>query len=488
MDPKSLRTSGDFSDITISVNGVAFHLHKFPLITKSEYFKNAVENTSFIEIDSLDGGASTFEKVADFCYGKEFDITSSNVVYLNSAAKVLSMTGRNGLIERTEKYLDRVFREAKSYNKIIPAIVILAYASYLKNFEENDVFVTAYNTVMELWLRPVQSQIFGARSSSPLLNGARHNLLYDPQITRYLSFVPDKLLLKILRENYNTAPSYAAIATIVALNLQRKFQRLLHRKTPNHQSHSFEQQTSTLEGFGKHPFPDPTVKNSHSSIDEGNESGSPEKSNSSVETDELQMLLKDIDFVGEKEALVTSMDAILSALPQEAPLKFTVSVNWCKEALQLTDSCRKGGRCRTRILEITASLLECFTVEDFLTLSPCTIIEIFDAQKAGKLIDSVLRQANSDPSYRQREDELENGDIENEVQFTSPEPDMIRFSPSLANAVDKYLETAVRNGDLTLDLYLRILRPTLANDPRTSHGGIVHTLTELLHCVSSRVE
>ncbi|VDM02359.1 unnamed protein product [Schistocephalus solidus] len=136
-------------------------------------------------------------------------------------------------------------------------------------------------------------------------------------------------------------------------------------------------------------------------------------------------------------------------------------------------------------------LLERFTVEDFITLSPQTIIEIFEAQKAGQFIDSVLRQVNSEPSSRQRnrseggwenwQRQEENGDIEDDIQCTSPDSDVIRFSPSLAYAVDKYLERAVRNGDLTLDLYLRILRPTLSNDPRTSHSGIVHTLTELLN-------
>ncbi|BHF65183.1 hypothetical protein SprV_0200819200 [Sparganum proliferum] len=482
MDPKSLRISGDFSDITISVNRVEFHLHKFPLITKSEYFKNAVENASFIELDSLDGGASTFERVADFCYGKEFDITPSNVVYLNSAAKVLSMTGPDGLIERTEKYLDRIFREAKNYNRVVPAVVVLAYASTLDNFEKNEVFTTAYNIIMELWLQPSQSPIFGARSGSPVINGTRHIMPYEPKITRYLSFVPDKLLLKILRDNFNTTSCYAPIATIVALNLQRKFKHLLHAQNSKHQ------QASTPEGDKNNFVSGFAANDCHlSSDDEEHESDSSLKSTASVETGDLRLLLKDIEFIGNKDALVSSMDELLSALPQEAPLKYTVSVDWCKEALQLTDSRKKGGRCRTRILEITAMLLERFSVDDFITLSPYTIIEIFEAQKAGQLIDSVFRQVNSESSCRRRNAAWENsrrqeedGDFKDETQFTSPDADAIRFSPSLAYAIDKYLERAVRNGDLTLDLYLRILRPTLANDPRASHSGIVHTLTELV--------
>ncbi|GJR09451.1 BTB/POZ domain-containing protein [Tanacetum coccineum] len=71
------------SDITIEVNGVTFALHKFPLVSRCSRIRKLVSDhrdnaISKVELLSLPGGVETFEQAAKFCYGINFEISSSN--------------------------------------------------------------------------------------------------------------------------------------------------------------------------------------------------------------------------------------------------------------------------------------------------------------------------------------------------------------------------------------------------------------------------
>jgi hypothetical protein len=65
MDVMGYRNSGEFSDITVVVDNEEFHLHKFPLFVRSEYFRNlsslsSDENPCTISIDNFPGRAIIF--------------------------------------------------------------------------------------------------------------------------------------------------------------------------------------------------------------------------------------------------------------------------------------------------------------------------------------------------------------------------------------------------------------------------------------------
>ncbi|KAI3772891.1 hypothetical protein L6452_04085 [Arctium lappa] len=104
------------SDIMVEVNGVVFALHKFPLVSRcgriqklvSEHRENAI---SKVELLSLPGGIETFEQAAKFCYGINFEITSSNVAQLCCISDYLEMTedfSTRNLGSRANEYLDTV--------------------------------------------------------------------------------------------------------------------------------------------------------------------------------------------------------------------------------------------------------------------------------------------------------------------------------------------------------------------------------------------
>ncbi|GKU86071.1 hypothetical protein SLEP1_g647 [Rubroshorea leprosula] len=104
------------SDITIEVNGGTFALHKFPLVSRSGRIRRLVaehrdSDISRVELLNLPGGADSFELAAKFCYGINFEITSSNVAQLCCVSDYLEMTeefSKDNLGSRAEEYIDSI--------------------------------------------------------------------------------------------------------------------------------------------------------------------------------------------------------------------------------------------------------------------------------------------------------------------------------------------------------------------------------------------
>ncbi|GLU03823.1 hypothetical protein SLE2022_209990 [Rubroshorea leprosula] len=104
------------SDITIEVNGGTFALHKFPLVSRSGRIRKLVAEhrnsyVSRVELLNLPGVAESFELAAKFCYGINFEITSSNVAQLCCVSDYLEMTeefSKDNLGSRAEEYLESI--------------------------------------------------------------------------------------------------------------------------------------------------------------------------------------------------------------------------------------------------------------------------------------------------------------------------------------------------------------------------------------------
>ncbi|XP_021725340.1 BTB/POZ domain-containing protein At1g30440-like [Chenopodium quinoa] len=135
-------TTGLPSDIVVEVGEMSFHLHKFPLLSRSGVMERLIaeavegEEGSVISLSDLPGGAKMFELVAKFCYGVKLELTSSNVVYLRCAAEHLEMTeeyGEGNLIFQTETFLTQVV--LKSWKESLRALQtcddILSFADQL---------------------------------------------------------------------------------------------------------------------------------------------------------------------------------------------------------------------------------------------------------------------------------------------------------------------------------------------------------------------
>lgn len=119
-----LCSSGLPSDVFIEVEDTSFHLHKFPLLSRSRALENLIgdssddekkgvnEKKSVLQLHDIPGGAKTFLLVAKFCYGVKMELTAKNVVSLRCAAEYLEMNedcGKGNLITHTESFLNDIF-------------------------------------------------------------------------------------------------------------------------------------------------------------------------------------------------------------------------------------------------------------------------------------------------------------------------------------------------------------------------------------------
>ncbi|KAJ0053445.1 hypothetical protein Pint_01879 [Pistacia integerrima] len=99
--------------IRVRVGNRTFNLHKYPLFSKSGYFKKRSPNeTNEHELpQDFPGGPETFEMIALFIYGSSTLIDPFNVAALRCAAEFLEMTEEHcsgNLCERFDLYLNQV--------------------------------------------------------------------------------------------------------------------------------------------------------------------------------------------------------------------------------------------------------------------------------------------------------------------------------------------------------------------------------------------
>ncbi|KAL0436982.1 UNVERIFIED_CONTAM: BTB/POZ domain-containing protein [Sesamum radiatum] len=105
------------SDITVVVDEVNFHLHKFPLISRCgkiaticEESPSTFEEILTVTLEEFPGGADTFFIIVKFCYGGRVEFTPRNVVILYCAADYLCMTddyGEDNLLSKSESFFHK---------------------------------------------------------------------------------------------------------------------------------------------------------------------------------------------------------------------------------------------------------------------------------------------------------------------------------------------------------------------------------------------
>ena len=103
MNYSELRSSGEFSDLTVQVGDRQLDLHRFPLISRSNYFRgllrSGMSDTKCVRLDFLPGGYEAMELIADFCYGLPVRdrLTTANVGHVMCASSYLQMLGTDNL-------------------------------------------------------------------------------------------------------------------------------------------------------------------------------------------------------------------------------------------------------------------------------------------------------------------------------------------------------------------------------------------------------
>ncbi|KAF7803763.1 root phototropism protein 3 [Senna tora] len=128
------------SDLLVQIGGVNFHLHKYPLLSRSGklnriLYESRDPDLNRIVMDELPGGPEAFEQAAKFCYGIAVDLTAGNISGLRCAAEYLEMTEdleEGNLIFKTEAFLSYVVLSSWR-----DSIVVLKSCEKLSPWAEN---------------------------------------------------------------------------------------------------------------------------------------------------------------------------------------------------------------------------------------------------------------------------------------------------------------------------------------------------------------
>ncbi|KAK8958243.1 BTB/POZ domain-containing protein [Platanthera guangdongensis] len=97
------------TDIKIQVQNNFYHLHKFPLLSKSGRLQTLCAKDSAVYLSDIPGGADAFEVCAKFCYGISITVSPLNFVPLRCAAEYLLMTDavdRGNLVGKLESFFN----------------------------------------------------------------------------------------------------------------------------------------------------------------------------------------------------------------------------------------------------------------------------------------------------------------------------------------------------------------------------------------------
>ncbi|KAI4299133.1 hypothetical protein L6164_032622 [Bauhinia variegata] len=128
------------SDLLVQIGQTSFHLHKYPLLSRSGKLNRIIYESrepelNKIVMDELPGGAEAFELASKFCYGIGVDLTAGNISGLRCAAEYLEMTEdleEGNLIFKTEAFLSYVVLSSWR-----DSIVVLKSCEKLSPWAEN---------------------------------------------------------------------------------------------------------------------------------------------------------------------------------------------------------------------------------------------------------------------------------------------------------------------------------------------------------------
>ncbi|KAF8405138.1 hypothetical protein HHK36_010036 [Tetracentron sinense] len=234
-------TTGLPSDIVIDVDDMTFHLHKFPLMSKSrklheqiteqetnptrrrgsyaaEAEREVEENDENddeeveqehcqISLPEFPGGSETFETAAKFCYGVKIQLTSSNVAPLRCAGEYLEMTeeySEDNLISKTERFLAqsllRNLKESVRILKSCEALMPLAETLGIPQRCIDSIAARASSTDPSLFGWPVNDGTGDAEASNQVLWNGIETGMRRKNVTRATtsdSWLEDLALLSL---------------------------------------------------------------------------------------------------------------------------------------------------------------------------------------------------------------------------------------------------------------------------------------------------
>lgn len=350
MDISKYRDNTELSDITVVVDDHEFNLHKFPLSINCDYFKNECKNQSKLILRDFSGGKANFEIIADHCYGKDVDLTTDNVVSLLCSSEFLGMTGKSNLVEKCQKFIDRILRSAE-YNRSISNVIDILESCRSLDADKSKPFIDrGMDIIIQLWLRPL---------SSYKSNG--NNFIEDSTIFESILGLESCWIEKIIEQCSVDENKFPFLSKLVVNYVETQ---LINKET---KELSKEEKLSSNNINGPEELED----------DDGDLS---EMKKSPTKTGN-----KTPPTAAEKRE---NFDRIVDALPDGMSMGRIVTVNWLQQALTYCKryECRSKGK----LLKICGSVLTQASMKELSSMDPASVTEMIDQALNNDRVDKEL--------------------------------------------------------------------------------------------------
>ncbi|CAI2727650.1 unnamed protein product [Schistosoma spindalis] len=487
MDFKQFRDTAELSDFTVYIDNERFKLHKFPLYTKSDYFKEIASSNPVCQINEFPGGSKSFAVVADFFYGKEISITSENVVYLYAAADLLKMKGKDNLLEISRRFLDGVFSSALERKDIVNLICVLCSSCEIKSDVGKKICEDATTILMSLWLHRENSSKGYFSPQTINFTHSERELFNDESVSDYLAYLPLEIFLKII----NIARDQNVEEKIVLDACAKYLGRVLGFYDPEVSGNGVSKTSDAQKNTDTKNVPSKEVSNSGEDII----SDQPFCGlNVKIKFDHqirLEKLYKDNVVLFENlKNTIEQFEKIFETLDKPIDICGFINTTWIVKALLLTDSNRAKSKCRLDILKIAKRMLTSFSEQDFDKLSPSILNDILNSDNMqiekppSDEVISLSRRSSRRKSYK--EEILENNATEipgNRKQSNIKETNIEDVSEnhgntnetkheilpeSVANKIIKYMLKKADEQKLTMQQYIQLLKQIQAPNHQTS--------------------
>ncbi|EEF39705.1 root phototropism protein 3 [Ricinus communis] len=435
------------SDLLVQIGDVNFHLHKYPLLSRSGKMNRLIYESrdldlNKIALDDIPGGPEAFELAAKFCYGIAVDLTAGNISGLRCAAEYLEMTEdleEGNLIFKTEAFLSYVVLSSWR-----DSILVLKSCEKLSPWAENLQIVRRCSESIAWKACANPKGIRWAYTGKPpKVSSPKWNDMKDSSPSRSQPVPPDWWFedVSILRIDH-----FVRVITAIKVKGMR-----------------FELIGAAIMNYAAKWLPG-LIKDGVGSVDEGSNS-----SNSSTSSWKggLHMIVagtKDDPPTVQAKDQRMIIESLISIIP---PQKDSVSCSFLLRLLRMANLLKVAPALVTELEKRVGMQFEQATLADLLIPSYNKSETLYDVDLVQRLLEHFLVQEQTESSSPSRQSF-------SDQRGTNPNAKM-----RVARLVDSYLTEVSRDRNLSLTKF-QVLAEALPESARTCDDGLYRAIDSYL--------
>ncbi|KAI3445774.1 hypothetical protein Pfo_002439 [Paulownia fortunei] len=450
------------SDLLVQIGDVSFHLHKYPLLSRSGKMNRVIYESRDVELnrialDDLPGGPEAFELAAKFCYGIAVDLTATNISGLRCAAEYLEMTEdleEGNLIFKTEAFLSYVVLSSWR-----DSIVVLKSCETLSPWAENLQIVRRCSESIAWKACANPKGIRWQYTGKPVrsVSSPKWNEMKDSSPSRNTPVPPDWWFedVSILRIDH-------FVRVITAIKVKGMRYELIGAVIMHYA-------TKWLPGMIREGL----ASVSGAPVDEGSNSSNSNGSSSSWKGG-LHMIVagtkEDLPAVQAKDQRMI-VESLISIIP---PQKDSVSCSFLLRLLRTANMLKVAPALVTELEKRVGMQFEQATLADLLIPSYNKSETLYDVDLVQRLLEHFLVQEQSESSSPSRQSFSDTKMYDGAQRGTNTNAKM-----RVARLVDSYLTEVSRDRNLSLTKF-QVLAEALPESARTCDDGLYRAVDSYL--------